>query len=902
MTAQISPTFAVDPDPRETEEWLAALGSVITREGADRAAFLLQRQLEFGSIRGVGTSARRNSAYLNTIAADQERKSPGDAELERRLEAIMRWNALVTVLRANRDHSGLGGHLASYASAATLYEVGFNHFFRAAESGAAGASEAPAQGGDLVLYQGHASPGIYARALLQGQLTTARLDRFRREVDAPGLSSYPHPWLMPDFWQFPTVSMGLGALSAIYQARFSKYLASRGLAQTDARKVWCFLGDGEMDEPESMGALGVAGREKLENLLFVINCNLQRLDGPVRGNGKIIQELERAFLGAGWHVIKVIWGSKWDALLARDHSGALKQRMEAYLDGEYQTLATRDAAYMRQHFFGNDPELATLASEMSDEQLLALDYGGHDAQKMYAAYAAAVAHRGQPTVILAKTVKGYGLGTRAVGRNVAHQGKDMTFDDLRAFRARFGLPLDDSQLESLAYYEPPPQAPELEYLEARRAQLGGPLPARKRVSAPLAVPPLSVFAPVLEATLPGRAASTTRAFVRVLDILLQDPQLGPRVVPIVADEARTFGMEGMFRKYGIWSQEGQLYAPEDERSPNFYKESATGQLLQEGISEAGAMSSWLAAATSYSAHGLQMIPFFVYYSMFGVQRTGDLWWAAGDSRARGFLLGGTSGRTTLNGEGLQHEDGHSHVWAAAIPNCVPYDPCFAYEVAVIIHDGLRRMLQEQEDVYFYITLLNENYEQPALPVGVEADLLRGMYRLRSSEVATSAHVQLLGAGAILREVIAAAELLAADWGVSADIWNCPSFTLLARDGQSSERWNLLHPGDSQRRTPHVEQCLRDTRGPVIAATDYVRALPEQIRPWVRGRYTVLGTDGFGRSDTRERLRHFFEVGRHWIVLAALKALADEQTLPTATVLAAIERYGLDPNKADPRTI
>ncbi|HYQ02219.1 MAG TPA: pyruvate dehydrogenase (acetyl-transferring), homodimeric type [Polyangiaceae bacterium] len=896
MTAQISPTFAADSDPRETEEWLAALGSVIAREGAERAEFLLRRQSEFSRQRGIGTATSRNSAYLNTIAVEHEQQFPGDAALERRLEAVMRWNALATVLRANRDHSGLGGHLASYASAATLYEVGFNHFFRAT------ASEGSAHDGDLVLYQGHVSPGIYARALLQGQLTTKLLDRFRREVDSPGLSSYPHPWLMPEFWQFPTVSMGLGALSAIYQARFMKYLENRGLAKTEARKVWCFLGDGEMDEPESMGALGVAGREKLDNLVFVINCNLQRLDGPVRGNGKIIQELERAFLGAGWNVIKVIWGGSWDALLARDRSGALKRRMEAYLDGEYQTLGTRDAAYLREHFLGKDPELAALVSNMSDEQLLSLEYGGHDPQKVYAAYAAAVAHRGQPTVILAKTVKGYGLGSRAAGRNVAHQGKDMTADDLRAFRARFALPLDDSQLASLEYWVPSPQSPELEYLKARREQLGGPLPARKRALPPLAVPALSSFAPVMEASLPGRASSTTRAFVRVLEILLQDAQLGPRVVPIVADEARTFGMEGLFRKYGIWSQEGQLYPPEDERSPNFYKESASGQLLQEGISEAGAMSSWLAAATSYSAHGLQMIPFFIYYSMFGVQRTGDLWWAAGDSRARGFLLGGTSGRTTLNGEGLQHEDGHSHVWAAAIPNCVPYDPCFAYEVAVIIHDGLRRMLHDQEDVYFYITLLNENYEQPALPGGIEADLLRGMYRLRSSGSPAAAHVQLLGAGAILREVIAAAELLAADWGVTADIWSCPSFTLLARDGQSSERWNLLHPDVSEPRLSHVERCLRDTRGPVIAATDYVRALPEQIRPWVRGRYTVLGTDGFGRSDTRERLRHFFEVDRHWIVLAALKALADEQILPAATVLAALHRYGLDPNKADPRTV
>ena len=896
MTNQTSSIAVGDADPIETEEWLSALGSVIAREGVKRADYLLARQLEFGATRGVDAGTR-SSAYVNTIPPEDEPALPGDAELERRIEAILRWNALVTVLRANRDHSSLGGHLSSYASSATLYEVGYNHFFHGSEYVD---TEGRAIGGDLVLFQGHVSPGIYARGLLQGQLTVEQLERFRREVNGGGLSSYPHPWLMPSFWQFPTVSMGLGALQAIYHARFSKYLASRKLADTALRKVWCFLGDGEMDEPESLGALGVAGREQLDNLVFVVNCNLQRLDGPVRGNGKIIPELEHAFRGAGWHVIKLIWGSKWDELLSRDADGKLKQRMAACLDGEYQTMRARNGAYVREHFFGKDPALADLVSGMTDEEIWALEPGGHDPRKIHAAYAAASAHRGQPTVILAKTIKGYGLGSSGESRNMAHQGKSVTPDDLRAFRARFQVPIDDRQLQELEYCIPAPGSPELEYLRARRARLGGPLPARSRRAFALDVPELSAFSAVLEGSPPGRESSSTTAFVRVLEVLLKDPQLGPRVVPIVADEARTFGMQSLFRKYGIWSQQGQLYVPEDEGQSGFYNESVTGQILQEGISEAGAMSSWLAAATSYSAHGQPMIPFFIYYSMFGVQRTGDLWWAAGDSRARGFLLGGTSGRTTLNGEGLQHEDGHSHVWAAAIPNCVPYDPTFAYEVAVILQDGLRRMLKDQEDVYFYVTLLNENYTQPPLPVGVEQDLLRGMYRFRSCASPSTLHVQLLGAGAILREVITAAELLTDDWGVTADIWSCPSFTLLARDGQSCERWNLLHPAASEPRRAHVERCLEGTRGPVIAATDYVRMLAEQIRPFVPRRYTVLGTDGFGRSDTRERLRHFFEVGRHWIVLAALKALASEGALPTTTVLAAMERYGLDSEKVDPR--
>ncbi len=895
MTQATSSIAPSDPDPGETDEWLRALGSVIAREGAERARYLLDRQWEFGATRGVELPSKAR-AYVNTIAPELEPEYPGDAALERRIEAILRWNALVMVLRANRDHSGLGGHLSSYASSATLYEVGFNHFFHGPEFVG---EEGQKPGGDLVLFQGHVSPGIYARGLLHGELSIEQLDRFRREVNGGGLSSYPHPWLMPDFWQFPTVSMGLGALQAIYHARFMKYLSSRGLANTNARKVWCFLGDGEMDEPESLGALGVAGREQLDNLVFVVNCNLQRLDGPVRGNGKIMLELEHAFEGAGWHVLKLIWGSQWDDLLRRDPDGKLKQQMLACLDGEYQTLRARNGAYVREHFFGKDPALAELVADMTDEEIWALEPGGHDRQKVHAAYAAAAAHRGAPTVILVQTIKGYGLGPSGESRNIAHQGKSVTKEDLRAFRARFDVPIDEGQLDGLEYCVPQAGSPELEYLLARRASLGGPLPARSRRAAALEVPALSAFSGVLEGSRPGRESSSTTAFVRVLEILLKDPELGPRVVPIVADEARTFGMQSLFRKYGIWSQQGQLYVPEDEGQSGFYNESVTGQILQEGISEAGAMSSWLAAATSYSVHGLTMIPFFIYYSMFGVQRTGDLWWAAGDSRARGFLLGGTSGRTTLNGEGLQHEDGHSHVWAANIPNCVPYDPTFAYEVAVILQDGLRRMLKEQEDVYFYVTLLNENYAQPALPAGVEQDLLRGMYRFQSAATTSARHVQLLGSGAILREVLAAAELLANDWEVSSDIWSCPSFTLLARDGQSCERWALLHP-EREPRVSHVARCMQGTRGPVIAATDYVRAFAEQIRPFVPRRYSVLGTDGFGRSDTRERLRHFFEVDRHWITLAALKALADEGALPVTTVLAAMERYGLDSEKFDPR--
>ena len=881
----------IDVDAAETQEWLDALSAVIQQEGPERAHYLIEKQIELARAAGINVPYSGNTGYVNTIPPDKEVRSPGDHRLEDRIRSYVRWNALAMVLRANRDDSNLGGHIASFASAATLYDVGYNHFWRAAS---------PTFGGDLVLAQGHSSPGIYARAFMLGRLTAEQMDHFRREVDGKGLSSYPHPWLMPDFWQFPTVSMGLGPIQAIYQARFMKYLNDRGLVNTEGRKVWCFLGDGEMDEPESLGAIGMAGRENLDNLIFVVNCNLQRLDGPVRGNSKIIQELEAEFRGSNWNVIKVIWGSYWDPLLARDRLGLLRKRMDECVDGDFQTFKSKDGAYVREHFFGKYPELKEMVASWSDDDIWRLNRGGHDPHKVYAAYHEAVNHQGQPTVILAKTVKGYGMGEAGEAQNITHQQKKMGTTSLQAFRSRFKLPLSEEQVEKLEYIQLPEDSPEMKYMHARRQALGGFLPSRRRQAQPLAVPPLSTFDSLLQASGKDREFSTTMAFVRALGMLLKDKAIGKHIVPIVADESRTFGMEGLFRQIGIWSQQGQLYTPQDKDQLMFYKESKTGQILQEGINEAGAMCSWLAAATSYSTHGVPMIPFFIFYSMFGVQRTGDLWWAAGDSRARGFLLGGTSGRTTLNGEGLQHEDGHSHVWAAQIPNCIPYDPTFAYELAVIMHDGLRRMVQEQEDVYYYITVMNENYAHPELPAGAEAGILKGMYRLRAG-AAGSTRVQLLGSGTILNEVIAAAGLLKQDWNVEADIWSCPSFTLLARDGNDAARWNLLHPTDKPRAS-YVAQCLTGTSGPVVASTDYVRAFAEQIRPYVSRRYTVLGTDGFGRSDTRGKLRHFFEVDRHWVVIASLTALADEGALDRGRVAEAIKKYGLDPAKPNPLTV
>ncbi len=891
MSALPNSPLPSDPDAQETQEWLDALEAVIEQEGPERAHYLIERLVDLSRRTGINLPYKATTAYVNTIPPGRETPSPGDHAIEHRIRSIVRWNALAMVLRANKSGSNLGGHIASFASAATLYDVGYNHFWHA---------PAETHGGDLLLLQGHSNPGVYARAFLLGRLREEQMDAFRREVDGKGLSSYPHPWLMPDFWQFPTVSMGLGPLQAIYQARFMKYMNDRGIVEAGNRKVWAFMGDGEMDEPESMGAIGLAGRERLDNLIFVINCNLQRLDGPVRGNGKIIQELEADFRGAGWNVIKVIWGGYWDALLAQDRQGLLRRRMEECVDGDYQTFKSKDGAYVREHFF-NTPELKAMVANWSDDDIWRLNRGGHDPHKIYAAYHAAVNHAGQPTVILAKTIKGYGMGEAGEAQNITHQQKKMGTTSLKAFRDRFGLPLTDEQVDKLEYINPGPDSPEIKYMRERRMALGGFLPARRQKAAPLPAPALSAFDAQLKASGEGREFSTTMAFVRLLGTLVKDKALGRHVVPIVADESRTFGMEGMFRQLGIWSSVGQLYTPQDAGELMFYKESKSGQILQEGITEAGAMASWIAAATSYSTHGVQMIPFFIYYSMFGFQRFGDLAWAAGDQRARGFLLGGTSGRTTLNGEGLQHQDGHSHVQAALIPNCIAYDPTFSYEVAVILQDGLRRMVQEQEDVFYYITLLNENYAHPALPEGAEADILKGMYLLKKGPAGNGPRVQLLGSGAILREVIAAAGLLKQDWGVDADLWSCPSFTLLARDGHACARWNLLHPAEKPKLS-HVEQSLKDTRGPVVASTDYVRAFAEQIRPYVPRRYAVLGTDGFGRSDTREQLRAFFEVDRHYVAVAALKALADEGQLDKARVKEAIARYGLDPDKPNPVTV
>ena len=882
---------ASDSDPIETREWLDGLDGVIEVEGQDRAAFLLEELLGRARRRGTPVPYSAATPYLNTIPPEREARHPGDRAIEQRIRAYIRWNALAIVLRANKESSELGGHIASFQSAATLYDVGFMHFWRAPGEG---------HGGDLIYVQGHSSPGIYARAFLEGRLTEQQLLNFRQEVGGQGLSSYPHPWLMPDFWQFPTVSMGLGPISAIYQARFLKYLQGRGLADTEGRKVWCFLGDGETDEPESLGAISLAGRERLDNLVFVVNCNLQRLDGPVRGNGKIIQELEGIFRGAGWNVLKVIWGGGWDPLIAQDSSGILLKRMEECVDGEYQDFKSKNGAYVREHFFGKYPALKAMVAGMTDDQIWALTRGGHDEQKVYAAYHAATHQRGQPTVILAKTVKGYGMGEAGEGQNITHQQKKMGETHLREFRDRFALPLADAQLKDIPFLRFEEGSAELAYLRDRRRALGGSLPQRRRsASQALTAPPLSAFDAQLKAT-EGREISTTMAFVRILNTLLRDKTIGKRVVPIVPDESRTFGMEGMFRQFGIFSQVGQLYRPQDADQLMFYKEDKNGQILQEGINEAGAMSSWIAAGTSYSVSDMPMIPFYIYYSMFGFQRIGDLAWMAGDMRTRGFLIGGTSGRTTLNGEGLQHEDGHSHLISATIPNCVSYDPTFSYEVAVIVQEGLCRMVERQEDVYYYITTLNENYEHPAMPEGAAAGIVKGMYLFRAGE-GKGPRVQLLGCGAILREVIAAADLLAQDWGVVADIWSVPSFTELRREAMDAERWNLLHP-TAPARVSHVETCLGGREGPVVAATDYMRLFADQIRPYVPRRYRVLGTDGFGRSDYRRRLRDFFEVDRRWVTLAALESLAKEGTVPAARVAEAIAKYGIDPEKPNPATV
>ncbi|WP_374326959.1 pyruvate dehydrogenase (acetyl-transferring), homodimeric type [Azonexus sp.] len=882
-----------DTDPQETKEWIDALEGVICNEGAERAHYLIETLIGQAREDGIDIPYSANTAYINTIPADQQPKYPGDPDLEIKIHSYIRWNAMAMVVRANKD-TNVGGHIASFASAAALYDVGFSHFWKSLDH---------ETGGDLIFFQGHSVPGVYSRAFMLGRLSEEQMDNFRQETGGKGISSYPHPWLMPDFWQFPTVSMGLGPIQAIYQARFMKYLASRGLidaAKAEQRKVWAFLGDGETDEVESLGAIGMAGREKLDNLIFVINCNLQRLDGPVRGNGKIIQELEAEFRGAGWNVIKLIWGTHWDALFNRDKKGILKKRMMELCDGEYQTFKAKNGAYVREHFF-NTTELRELVADWTDDDVWQLNRGGHDIFKIFAAYNAAVTHQGAPTLILAKTIKGFGMGQAGEAMNISHQQKKMDKEQIARFRDRFALPVPDDKLEELPYLKFAEDSAEYKYMRDRRMALGGFLPSRRRHAEPLAVPGLDKFEALLKASGEGRELSTTMAIVRIMNMLLKDKQVGRNVVPIVPDESRTFGMEGMFRAVGIWNQQGQNYVPEDHDQLMFYKESKDGQVLQEGINEAGAMSDWIAAATAYSVHGVQTIPFYICYSMFGLQRVMDLVWAAGDQRARGFLIGGTAGRTTLNGEGLQHEDGHSQILANLVPNCISYDPTFQYEVAVVVQDGLRRMNAEQEDVFYYITVMNENYEHPEMPAGAEADIIKGMYLFKQGAASQAPRVQLLGSGTIFREVIHAAELLRQDWGVEADLWGCPSFNELARDGQDVARWNLLHPLEEPKLS-HVEQKLAGSHGPVIAATDYVKLFAEQIRPFVKRNYVTLGTDGFGRSDTRAKLRHHFEVCHHWIVLAALKALADDGAIARDTVAAALVKYELDPNKPNPLSV
>ncbi|MEJ8569742.1 pyruvate dehydrogenase (acetyl-transferring), homodimeric type [Elongatibacter sediminis] len=877
-----------DTDPVETREWLESMQAVIAREGPERAHFLLEQLVDYTRRSGGYLPYDATTAYINTIPPHLEARSPGDAEMEHRIRSIIRWNAMATVVRASKRGGELGGHIASFASAATLYDVGFNHFFRGPDHEG---------GGDLVYMQGHSSPGIYARSYLEGRITEEQLDRFREETGGNGLSSYPHPWLMPDYWQFPTVSMGLGPIMAIYQARFLKYLHDRGIADTSQRKVWCFLGDGETDEPESLGAISLAGREKLNNLIFVINCNLQRLDGPVRGNGKIIQELEGVFRGAGWSVLKVIWGSYWDPLFARDKHGLLRQRMEEAVDGEYQNYKAKGGAYTREHFFGKYPELREMVAHMSNEDIWRLNRGGHDPHKIYAAYHKATEPRERPVVILAKTVKGYGMGGAGEAQNITHQQKKMDVDSIRQFRDRFNVPIADDEIDEVPYFHPGEDSDEVRYIKERREALGGPIPQRRHEYEALPVPELDAFATVFKDT-GDREISTTMAFVRTLAILLRDKKLAPHLVPIVADEARTFGMEGMFRQLGIYSSIGQIYTPVDSDQLMFYKEDKKGQILQEGITEAGAFSSWIAAATSYATSGVPMVPFFIYYSMFGFQRVGDLAWAAGDMRAKGFLIGGTAGRTTLNGEGLQHEDGHSHLLAGAIPNCVSYDPTFAYEVAVIVRDGLRRMYQDKEDVYYYITVMNENYPHPAKPEGVEDGICKGLYLFREGPDAGK-KVQLMGSGTILREVIAAASILEQDFGVASDIWSATSFTELRREGLDCVRFNRLNP-EQEPRVPWVTECLTDRKGPVIAASDYVRAFADQVRGFLPQQdYIVLGTDGFGRSDTRENLRRFFEVDRFQVAYAALYALYRKGLIGQGELISARSKLGIEPDKTNP---
>ncbi len=878
-----------DADPIETQEWLESIESVLENEGIERATYLLTRLAERATRDGTQLPYSITTPYRNTIPHDQEARMPGDLFMERRIRSLVRWNALVMVLRANKRPGDLGGHLSSFSSIATLYDVGFNYFFHAGDD---------KRQGDLIYWQGHTSPGVYARSFLEGRISEDQMDNYRREVDGNGLSSYPHPWLMPDYWQFPTVSMGLGPIQAIYQAHVMKYLNNRELTSTEGRKVWCYVGDGECDEPETLGAIGLAGRERLDNLIFVINCNLQRLDGPVRGNGKIIQELEGIFRGAGWNVLKVVWGRLWDPLFEKDVNGAMQQQMDLAVDGEMQNFKSNGGAYTRENFFGKDPEMLKLVDNLSDDDIYKLNRGGHDPYKVYAAYHQAVNHKGQPTVILAHTVKGYGFGEQGEAQNTTHQLKKLDIETVKKFRDRFGVPVSDEEIENLPYYRPSPDSPELLYMKKRRESLGGYLPKRQPDTQPLPIPALSAFDAILQGS-GDREISSTMAFVRVLNTLTKDKLIGKRIVPIVPDEARTFGMEGMFRQLGIYTSEGQKYVPNDRNQIMYYREDKNGQILEEGINEAGAMSAWMAAATAYSTSNYPLIPFYVYYSMFGFQRIGDLAWAAGDMRARGFLLGGTAGRTTLNGEGLQHQDGHSHILSATIPNCVSYDPVFGYEVAVIVREGMRRMYAENESVYYYITLMNENYMHPAMPEGAEEGIIKGMYLFQEGGKKATARVQLLSSGTIFREVLEAAKLLKEDYNIESDIWSVTSFTELARDGHHVRRWNMLHP-EEPRRESYVKQMLKDREGPVVASTDYMRLYADQVRQFIpQHTVHVLGTDGFGRSDTREKLRHHFEVDRYYVAVAALDCLAREDKIERSVVSDAIKKYDIDPNKPNP---
>lgn len=886
-------SFEQDQDPTETKEWLDSIDSIIREEGIERARYILERLSERATRNGMPLPYSFVTPYRNTIPVNEEVKMPGDLFLERRIRSLIRWNALAMVVRANQGGDDLGGHISSFASSATLYDVGFNYFFRAPDK-----TNEKCPLGDLIYYQGHIAPGIYARSFLEGRLDTKQLENFRRETGGEGLSSYPHPRLMPNYWQFPTVSMGLGPMQAIYQAHFMRYISARGLVPRLDRKVWAFLGDGECDEPETLGGISLAGREKLENLIFVVNCNLQRLDGPVRGNGKIIQELEANFRGAGWNVIKVVWGRHWDPLLAQDHDGLLQKRMDEVVDGEFQNYKAKGGAYTREHFFGKYPELKEMVAGMKDEEIYKLNRGGHDPYKVYAAYRQAAGHKGQPTVILAHTIKGYGMGDAAEGKNDAHGVKKLDIESLKGFRDRFDIPISDKDLKEVPFYRPAEDSPEMVYMRKRREVLGGYLPVRTENTEPLPVPSLDTFKAQLEGT-GEREVSSTMAFVRILTALVKDKGMGERVVPIVPDEARTFGMEGLFRQVGIYSSEGQQYEPVDFGQMMYYKEEKEGRIMEEGINEAGAFSAWLSAATSYSTYDKAMVPFYIFYSMFGFQRVGDLSWAAGDCQAQGFLIGATAGRTTLNGEGLQHQDGHSHILANTIPNCITYDPTYAFELAVIIQDGLRRMYQEHERVYYYITVMNENYAHPAMPKGAEEGIIKGMYPLLAGSDG-DLNVQLMGSGTILREVIAAKDILEKDFNIQASVWSATSINELTREGRKVERENLLNPG-SKAKVPYVTQCLQDTQGPVICATDYIKQYSEQLRAYMPKdkTFVTLGTDGFGRSDSREKLREFFEVDRHFVVIASLYALMKEGKVEAKQLKAAMKKFGISSDKLDP---